>query len=147
MLEEYTGNHPEELFFHFSLARAYLFRNDFIPNEKINSLESILKKREFFQKARKLYSERIPILEGKVPGDPTLSELYFEWGLASQFSGDEEEAFSKFRRSSNLNPKCKECFYNMAMIAEKKGNLKDSDRYFLEFNKLQEESNEKKSKD
>lgn len=144
LLEEYTENHPEELLFHLYLARAYLFRKDILPNEKVNGVEEIYKKRENFLKARKIYAEKIPVLENKLPGDPTLPELYFEWGLASQFSGDEDEAFSKFRRSSILNPKCRECFYNMAMIQEKKGNLKESDRFFYRYNKLSEEMNEKK---
>jgi hypothetical protein len=59
------------------------------------------------------------------------------------FSGRDDLAIRKFTKSSKINPNIKENYYNLAIINEKLSNTKESDRYFLLYNKLNESEKEK----
>ena len=142
LLEKYTSMFPEEILFQLYLAKSYLYYNNFSNTDDLNK-EEIFKVRNYYSKSTVLFSKVIPIIEEKTPLDKNLGECYFYWGLAEMFSGRDDLAIKKFIKSSKLKPGIKENYYNLALINEKLNNPKDSDRYFLLYNKLVELEKEK----
>ncbi len=142
LLEKYTSMFPDEILFQLYLAKSYLHYNNFSSTDDLNK-EEIFKVRSYYSKSTVLFSKVLPMIEEKTPLDKNLGEWYFYWGLAEMFSGRDELAIKKFIKSSKLKPSIKENYYNLALINEKFNNPKDSDRYFLLYNKLVELEKEK----
>jgi tetratricopeptide (TPR) repeat protein len=142
LLEVYTSMYPDEILFQLYLAKSYLYFNNLSNANGINK-EDIFKFRNYYSKSVVLFSKIVPMIEEKTPLDKKLGDYYFYWGLADMFSGRDDLAIRKFTKSSRINPSIKENYYNLAIINEKLSNTKESDRYFLLYNKLNEPEKEK----
>jgi tetratricopeptide (TPR) repeat protein len=142
LLEVYTSKYPDEILFQLYLAKSYLYFNNLSSTNIINK-EDIFKFRNYYTKSVVLFSKIVPMIEEKTPLDKKLGDWYFYWGLADMFSGRDDLAIRKFTKSSKINPNIKENYYNLAIINEKLSNTKESDRYFLLYNKLNESEKEK----
>jgi len=142
LLEVYTSKYPDEILFQLYLAKAYLYYNNYSTTDELYK-EEIYKHRNNYSKSIVLFSKILPLIEEKTPQDKKLGDYYFYWGLALMFNGKEDLAIKKFSKSLKINPNIKENYYNLALINEKLGNSKDSDRYFLLYNKFNENEKEK----
>lgn len=132
LLEEYTSKYPEDLFYSLYLAKSYLFREDLeLSNPNFSEVQNI---RTNYNKSLNIFTEKITLLEQKTPNDKILGEYYFYLGLVEMILGYEERSISKFQKSIYYEYEKNKSYYNIALIYEKMGNKKDSDRFFKLYN-------------
>ena len=132
LLEEYTSKYPEDLFYSLYLAKSYLFREDLeLSNPNFSEVQNI---RTNYNKSLNIFTEKITLLEQKTPDDKILGEYYFYLGLVEMILGYEERSISKFQKSIHYEYEKNKSYYNIALIYEKMGNKKDSDRFFNLYN-------------
>jgi tetratricopeptide (TPR) repeat protein len=132
-LEEYTSKYPEDLPYFFYLAKSYLFRGD-LEYSKVTFSE-IQKIRVNYNKSLNIFTEKLALLEQKTPADPIIGEYYFYLGTVEMILGYDERSISKFQKSISYEYEKNKSYYNIAMIYEKMGNKKDSDRFFTLYNR------------
>lgn len=63
-----------------------------------------------------------------------LSIWYFHYALSEMLLGNSISAIQKFEKSSNYNPDCLECYYNIASIYESLGKHKEAGIYWKKYN-------------
>ena len=132
LLEEYTSIYPEDLFYSLYLAKSYLFREDLeLSNPNFSEIQNI---RTNYNKSLNIFTEKITLLEQKTPDDKILGEYYFYLGMVEMILGYEERSISKFQKSIHYEYEKNKSYYNIALIYEKMGNKKDSDRFFKLYN-------------
>ena len=133
LLEEYTSKYPDDLFYSLYLAKSYLYKEDLgLSNPNFSEIQDI---RVNYNKSLNIFTEKIALLEQKTPTDPILGEYYFYLGMVEMILGYDERSISKFQKSISYEYEKNKSYYNIAMIYEKMGNKKDSDRFFTLYNR------------
>ena len=142
LLEKYLS-FRDEVQFKIYLAKSILFRKDLPEPKEEDEIflreEKIHKVIENYKKSERVFSEVVPYLEKVTPKDKTISSLYFLWALSNQFSENKEKAISLYKKAALLNPELNDAAnYNIAVLYEDLGQIKDSQIYFQKTNHSKE---------